>query len=195
MTERPLFEPPIDPVEGEVEEICPSACRALWIGVLNQQFELLARPSSADKDHEIRQARLWFGSRDFYMVCALAGLDAEGRTALWDSIAQALNAFEGTTGQTALVVFTDGTDRAARVSDEDMQTAVDETPYEVFAIGLGAAYYLSRLIVALLYNTNPLDPVVFAGGAVVLLLVAMMALLVPASRASRIEPMGVLKQG
>lgn len=37
-----------------------------------------------------------------------------------------------------LVVFTDGTDRAARVTDEDMQTAVDETPYEVFAIGLGA---------------------------------------------------------
>ncbi len=36
-----------------------------------------------------------------------------------------------------LVVFTDGTDRAARVSDDDMLTAVDATPYEVFAIGLG----------------------------------------------------------
>ncbi len=36
-----------------------------------------------------------------------------------------------------LVVFTDGTDRAARVSDEDMLSAVSDTPYEVFAIGLG----------------------------------------------------------
>lgn len=36
-----------------------------------------------------------------------------------------------------LVVFTDGTDRAARVSDDEMLSAVGDTPYEVFAIGLG----------------------------------------------------------
>jgi hypothetical protein len=37
-----------------------------------------------------------------------------------------------------LVVFTDGTDRAGRVSTEQMRRAVRESPYEVFAIGLGA---------------------------------------------------------
>ncbi len=37
-----------------------------------------------------------------------------------------------------MVVFTDGTDRAARVSEDDMLAAVDATPYDVFAIGLGA---------------------------------------------------------
>jgi hypothetical protein len=37
-----------------------------------------------------------------------------------------------------LVVFTDGTDRARRVKWEDVQKALDTTPYEVFAIGLGA---------------------------------------------------------
>lgn len=37
-----------------------------------------------------------------------------------------------------LVVFTDGTDRAARVPESEMLTAVNETPYEVFVIGLGA---------------------------------------------------------
>lgn len=37
-----------------------------------------------------------------------------------------------------LVVFTDGTDRAARVSKSDMEKAVESTNYEVFAIGLGA---------------------------------------------------------
>jgi hypothetical protein len=37
-----------------------------------------------------------------------------------------------------MVVFTDGSDRAARVSDEEMLEAIDTTPYDVFAIGLGA---------------------------------------------------------
>ncbi len=37
-----------------------------------------------------------------------------------------------------LVVFTDGTDRASRVSEDEMLQAVADTPYEVFAIGLGA---------------------------------------------------------
>jgi len=36
-----------------------------------------------------------------------------------------------------LVVFTDGTDRAARVSQDEMLQVVRDTPYEVFAIGLG----------------------------------------------------------
>ena len=37
-----------------------------------------------------------------------------------------------------LVVFTDGTDRASRVPESDMLDAVSDTPYDVFAIGLGA---------------------------------------------------------
>ena len=37
-----------------------------------------------------------------------------------------------------LVVFTDGTDRASRVSEDEMLQAVRDTPYDVFAIGLGA---------------------------------------------------------
>jgi len=37
-----------------------------------------------------------------------------------------------------VVVFTDGTDRANRVKLDDMQKAVDEAEYDMFAIGLGA---------------------------------------------------------
>ena len=37
-----------------------------------------------------------------------------------------------------LVVFTDGTDHAARVSADAMRKKVKETKYDVFAIGLGA---------------------------------------------------------
>jgi Mg-chelatase subunit ChlD len=36
-----------------------------------------------------------------------------------------------------LVVFTDGTDRAARVAESEMLQAVSDTPYDVFVIGLG----------------------------------------------------------
>jgi len=36
-----------------------------------------------------------------------------------------------------LVVFTDGTDHAARVSADDMSAALDEAKYDVFAIGVG----------------------------------------------------------
>jgi hypothetical protein len=37
-----------------------------------------------------------------------------------------------------LVVFTDGTDRAARVSRDDMQKALEAARFDVFAIGVGA---------------------------------------------------------
>ncbi len=37
-----------------------------------------------------------------------------------------------------LVVFTDGTDRAARVSDDEVAEALEGSKHEVFAIGLGA---------------------------------------------------------
>ncbi len=44
-----------------------------------------------------------------------------------------------------LVVFTDGTDRAARVSAEEMRKRVRETPDDVFAIGLGAEIQEAQL--------------------------------------------------
>ena len=44
-----------------------------------------------------------------------------------------------------LVVFTDGTDHAARVPAEEMQKKVRETRYDVFAIGLGAEIKESQL--------------------------------------------------
>ncbi|WP_428263163.1 VWA domain-containing protein [Haliangium sp.] len=37
-----------------------------------------------------------------------------------------------------LVVFTDGTDRAARVTKEELYEVIDQTEYEIFVIGVGA---------------------------------------------------------
>jgi hypothetical protein len=64
----------------------------------------------------------------------LNGAIVEGLKELDSALKQAPNPLRFGT----LVVFTDGSDRARRVKWEDVQKALDETPYEVFAIGLGA---------------------------------------------------------
>ncbi len=62
-------------------------------------------------------------------------------------------------------------------------------------IGLAIAAYYSGVLVELLYDTDPTDPWMFVGASVILAIVVLFALFVPATRASRIDPMGVLKRG
>jgi putative ABC transport system permease protein len=59
--------------------------------------------------------------------------------------------------------------------------------------GLVASAGAVRLIQSMLYGTNPLDPAVFSAVAATLLAVAALACLVPAWRASRIDPMQALR--
>jgi predicted permease len=61
------------------------------------------------------------------------------------------------------------------------------------ALGLMASIEASRLLRDMLYQTPNLDPVVFAAVAVTLLAVAAIACLLPAWRASRIDPMQALR--
>ncbi len=60
-------------------------------------------------------------------------------------------------------------------------------------LGLAASAGAVRLIQSMLYGTRPLDPAIFAGVAATLLVVAALACLVPAWRASRIDPMQALR--
>ena len=60
-------------------------------------------------------------------------------------------------------------------------------------LGLAASAAAVRLIESMLYGTRPLDPGIFAGVAATLLVVAALACLVPAWRASRIDPMQALR--
>jgi putative ABC transport system permease protein len=60
-------------------------------------------------------------------------------------------------------------------------------------LGLAASAGAARLIQSMLYGTQPLDPAVFAAVSVTLLLVAALACLVPAWRASRLDPMQALR--
>ena len=60
-------------------------------------------------------------------------------------------------------------------------------------LGLAASVGAVRLIQSMLYGTRPLDPAIFAAVAATLLVVAALACLVPAWRASRIDPMQALR--
>jgi putative ABC transport system permease protein len=60
-------------------------------------------------------------------------------------------------------------------------------------IGLAAAASLSKLMTTLLHDVKPVDPATFAGVAVVLTAVAIAASLVPAWRATRVDPVRALK--
>jgi len=61
------------------------------------------------------------------------------------------------------------------------------------AFGLAASVAAVRLVQSMLYKTEPLDPAVFATVAATLLAVAALACLLPAWRASRLDPMQALR--
>jgi predicted permease len=61
------------------------------------------------------------------------------------------------------------------------------------AFGLAGAFAASRLIQALLYQVSPTDPFVFAMTAVAVAVAAVLGYLVPAFRASRVQPAVALR--
>jgi predicted permease len=60
-------------------------------------------------------------------------------------------------------------------------------------LGLGASALVTRLIESMLYQTRALDPAVLAAVSLILLVVASAACLLPAWRASRVDPMQALR--
>ncbi|HET7631598.1 MAG TPA: ABC transporter permease, partial [Gemmatimonadaceae bacterium] len=61
------------------------------------------------------------------------------------------------------------------------------------AIGVVAALAMGRLVASLLYGVTPHDPLVLSATAGVLIVVAIVACLVPARRAARVDPMETLR--
>jgi putative ABC transport system permease protein len=60
-------------------------------------------------------------------------------------------------------------------------------------IGLIGAFSLSRVMRSLLHGVSPTDPLTFTGVSIVLLCVALLACLIPARRATRVDPIVALR--
>jgi putative ABC transport system permease protein len=60
-------------------------------------------------------------------------------------------------------------------------------------LGIGASFGLTRLIASFLFGVKAWDPAVFISVPVILTLVALMAVWLPAGRASRLDPMKALR--
>jgi predicted permease len=61
------------------------------------------------------------------------------------------------------------------------------------AVGLICALIVSHLMAGLLYGVRPTDPLTFAGGALLLIGVAVLACYIPARRAVRVDPLMALR--
>lgn len=67
----------------------------------------------------------------------LAGLQAEGETALYDSLLFGLHYFSGITGKRALIVLTDGEDSASAYQYDDVLEFARHAGISIYMIGLG----------------------------------------------------------
>jgi len=61
-------------------------------------------------------------------------------------------------------------------------------------MGLAAALALSRLVASLVFGVHPTDPLTFSAVALILIMVGVLANIVPAYRATRIEPVRTLRE-
>jgi ABC-type antimicrobial peptide transport system permease subunit len=60
-------------------------------------------------------------------------------------------------------------------------------------LGTGLSMWAGKFVTTLLYGLKPTDPVTFVAAAALLMVVAAVAAWLPARRASRIDPMRVLR--
>jgi ABC-type antimicrobial peptide transport system permease subunit len=60
-------------------------------------------------------------------------------------------------------------------------------------LGIGLALWLTRLMSGMLFAVHASDPLAFGGAALLLMGAALLAILIPARRATRMNPMSALR--
>jgi ABC-type antimicrobial peptide transport system permease subunit len=60
-------------------------------------------------------------------------------------------------------------------------------------VGIAAAFGLTRLIATFLFGVKPWDPAVFVSVPLILCAVALLAVWLPAARASKVDPIQALR--
>jgi len=63
------------------------------------------------------------------------------------------------------------------------------------AMGLITAYLATRLVESLLYSVSPNDPFTFLGVSLLIAVISLLASFVPAYKASKVDPIKVLRDG
>lgn len=60
-------------------------------------------------------------------------------------------------------------------------------------LGIGGAFWLSRFLASFLFGVKTWDPIAFIAAPLVLIAVALIAVWIPAKRATRVDPMTALR--
>jgi ABC-type antimicrobial peptide transport system permease subunit len=61
------------------------------------------------------------------------------------------------------------------------------------ALGIAGAFALGRVLTSLIYAVKPSDPITFFSAAALLALISLCACMIPAYRATRVDPMAALR--
>lgn len=118
-------------MENELDEVEKAAYR--FFETVLQPRDRACVITFADEPH----LAVRFTNDKSILAGGLAGLVAEGETALYDSLVFALHYFSGLKGKRAIIVLTDGEDSMSEYRFEDAVEFARRTGASIYVIGLG----------------------------------------------------------
>jgi VWFA-related protein len=121
-------------VSSSMMEELPEAVRAAL-----RFFQLVIRPqdrAAVITFNETADLAVPFTGNQEVLAGGLATLEADGETALWDSVVYALHYFSGIKGKRAIVLLSDGLDVNSRYSFEETLDYARRSGVAVYAVGL-----------------------------------------------------------